>query len=352
MSRNFDDLKLAVEMLSGGTNTVIFDDVGMPSVMVRIPKLLLSELVTGSAASAHPAFVVNGDERASVYIAKYQNIVANERAYSLPVQDPRVSITFDAALAACRKKGEGWGVQPFALWSAIALWCKKNGFQPHGNNNYGKDINSSWEKGVATYMDGSNIGRTATGSGPATWYHDGTYAGIADMNGNIWEWCSGMRLAAGELQVIPYANCMLPTCEMDAASTEWKAVDADGSYVEPGSAGTIKLDYVSNHWQWTTGSPTSRSDTGRSAAFAATTCATDISDSGKRFLRMLTLLPEDGDTDYSGDYFYCNNGAAERFPIYGGSWSSVASAGVFYLGLHNARSFVYMSIGFRSAFYG
>ena len=28
---NFDDLKLSIEALSGGKNTVLFDDLGMPS---------------------------------------------------------------------------------------------------------------------------------------------------------------------------------------------------------------------------------------------------------------------------------------------------------------------------------
>ena len=31
---NFDDMKLAVEALSGGKNTVLLDDRGMPSIMV------------------------------------------------------------------------------------------------------------------------------------------------------------------------------------------------------------------------------------------------------------------------------------------------------------------------------
>ena len=31
---NFDDLKLAVEALTGGKNTVLLDDVGLPSIMV------------------------------------------------------------------------------------------------------------------------------------------------------------------------------------------------------------------------------------------------------------------------------------------------------------------------------
>ena len=32
---NFDDMKLAVEALTGGKNTVIMDDMDMPSIMVR-----------------------------------------------------------------------------------------------------------------------------------------------------------------------------------------------------------------------------------------------------------------------------------------------------------------------------
>ena len=354
MGKNFDDLKLAVEMLSGGTNTVIFDDIGMPSIMVRFPKLTRAELVAGDTNDAHYAFLVDSKEYASVFESKYQNIIANERAYSLPMQDPRASITFDAALTACRKKGEGWGIQPISLWSAIALWCKKNGTQPHGNNNYGRDHANTWEKGVASMALDSEgrIQRTATGSGPATWYHDGTYAGIADLNGNVWEWCAGLRLVEGELQVIPYANSILATCDMGVNSTQWKAIDKNGNYVEPGSTGTLKLDYVSSKWTWTTGTLTSQADSNRNCTFANVGCTSEVTDNAKRLLRSLTLLPEDGDTDYGGDYFYANNGAAERFPYRGGSWLYGALAGVFSTGLIDPRSHSGSHFGFRSAFYG
>lgn len=36
---NFDDFKLAIEAMTGGKNTVLFDDMGMPSVMVPFPKM-------------------------------------------------------------------------------------------------------------------------------------------------------------------------------------------------------------------------------------------------------------------------------------------------------------------------
>lgn len=41
---NFDDFKLAIEAMTGGKNTVLFDDMGMPSVMVPFPKMKIAEI--------------------------------------------------------------------------------------------------------------------------------------------------------------------------------------------------------------------------------------------------------------------------------------------------------------------
>lgn len=352
---NFDDLKLAVEMLSGGTNTVIFDDIGMPSIMVAIPKMTRADLIKSGTADPHPGFIMNGNTQDVVYESKYINIVQNSRAYSLPMQDPKANITFTQALEACRKKGEGWGVQPASLWSAIALWCKKNKTQPHGNNDFGKDKSSSWESGVVTYTyneDGIKNGRTATGSGPATWYHNGNQSGIADMNGNVWEWCSGMRLVTGQLQVILNANSILANCDMGESSAEWKALDKDGNFVAPSASNTLKLDYADSKWKWVVNTAKDSQDTGRGCNFKDITADEGVTDNAKAMLRLLTLLPEDSDEDYGGDYFWANNGNAERFLFRGGSWYGGANAGVFYSSFHDARSLSSRAVGFRSAFYG
>lgn len=103
---NFDDLKLSIEALSGGKNTVLFDDLGMPSVMVPFPKLKMSDLIAGGSENIHPAFSVDGVEKSVIYVSKYQNIVLNERGYSLPMRDPRASLNFDQAVAYCRNKGK------------------------------------------------------------------------------------------------------------------------------------------------------------------------------------------------------------------------------------------------------
>lgn len=343
---NFDDLKLSIEALSGGKNTVLFDDLGMPSVMVPFPKLKMSDLIAGGSENIHPAFSVDGVEKSVIYVSKYQNIVLNERGYSLPMRDPRANLNFDQAVTYCRNKGKGWSLTPYSLWSAIALWCRKNGTMPRGNNNYGADHAYGHEKGVPTYYESGKIARCATGSGPNTWNHNWMPDGIADLNGNVWEWCAGMRLMNGEIQIIPYANCMAADASMGASSTLWKAIAADGTLVEPGSAGTLKYNYVSGHIQLTSGDITPE-DTWRGDTYQNMTL--DSALTVPEIAKALLIYPDEPGGDYGGDGHYMNN-SGERLPLCGGCWLNASSAGVFNVNLCNPRSCLGTLIGFRSAY--
>ena len=343
---NFDDLKLSIEALSGGKNTVLFDDLGMPSVMVPFPKLKMSDLIAGGSENIHPAFSVDGVEKSVIYVSKYQNIVLNERGYSLPMRDLRASLNFDQAVAYCRNKGKGWSLTPYSLWSAIALWCRKNGTMPRGNNNYGADHAYGHEKGVPTYYESGKIARCATGSGPNTWNHNWMPDGIADLNGNVWEWCAGMRLMNGEIQIIPYANCMAADASMGASSTLWKAIAADGTLVEPGTAGTLKYNYVSGHIQLTSGDITPE-DTWRGDTYQNMTL--DSALTVPEIAKALLIYPDEPGGDYGGDGHYMNN-SGERLPLCGGGWNYTSSAGVFNVYLDAPRSYSSASIGFRSAY--
>ncbi|MGO5158652.1 MULTISPECIES: SUMF1/EgtB/PvdO family nonheme iron enzyme [unclassified Bilifractor] len=347
---NFDDVKLAVEALTGGKNTVIMDDMGMPSIMVVWPKQNNKDLIVGGSDRTHYGSIVNDVEK-TMYISKYVNIIVNDRAYSLPFQDPANSMDFDRAVSVCRNKGKGWGLMPYSLWSEVALWSRKNGTMPRGNNNFGQDYAYPLEKGVPIpgVLDQGRVARTATGTGPATWNHNWLPDGISDMNGNVSEWVAGYRSNNGELQIIPNANCMDPEVSLGANSAAWKAILADGSLVDPGTAGTLKYDVVSSQIQLCTDIKTLdiTKDVGNWLPYTSMTLASGVT--APEIAKALMIYPDEPGGDYGGDYHGINvNG--ERVASINGYWGYTSGGGVFYAGLDNRRSVTYGGLGFRSAY--
>ena len=99
MPANFDLSNLALKAVCPN-NEILYDDKGLPSIMVKIPKMTYAQLGLGSSTAVHPAFIVNGQEVDAIYISKYQNIVYDGRAYSLPGEEPKHTINFDSAVSA------------------------------------------------------------------------------------------------------------------------------------------------------------------------------------------------------------------------------------------------------------
>lgn len=354
---NFDTAELALRAAGCADNTFVYDDKGMPSIYVNFPNMRLSELLADGDSSAHPAFLVNGEEITNVYIGKYQGKVENSRMYSLPGVDPQTYINHDAADTYCANKGAGHHIITNAEWALAALISKKLGAQPKGNNNYGRDVTEAIRTASPTGFDSNrNAMRVATGTGPASWYHNGQINGVWGMNGNVWEWIRDLRLVKGEVQVIPYNNASDNTVSTAANSTQWRAINAAATsysnlYLTPNGSGTtsgsVKLNWVDSHWEWTTAVATTHSG---SAQFSATTCASGISAFCRMYLEAMALCPENGDSDYGSDLFYAATEADETVAIRGGNWSSAADAGVFNLSLYGVRGSSTNSIGARPAY--
>lgn len=346
---NFDLVNLALKATCPG-NEIILDDKGLPSVMVRIPKFKIKDVIDGGSDSTHPAFIVNGVEVPEIYISKFQNVIHNGRAYSLPGEDPTVNVNFDTARQACEAKGRGWHLMTHAEWAAIALWCRKNNLMPKGNNNYGKDHSETTYIAIPNpnHQDEGRTSRVLTGTGPVTWSHNGEVTGIWDLNGNVWEWCGGYRTLGGEIHILPNNNAADPNNSQSASSELWRAILENGSLVDPNTDGTLKWDFVDGKITLCK-TITNQADASRSTEFKNLAVAPEVS-TVPEILKALALFPADNG-DHGGDYFYMNNGAGlERLAYRGGRWSDGSNTGVFYMYGSYSRSGAGVALGFRSAF--
>lgn len=354
MAANFDLTNLAVTGLAPG-NELIYDNAGMPSIMVKIPKMTYKQLGMGESAAVHPAFIVNGQEVDAIYISKYQNIVQDGRAYSLGGVDPTASLDMDHARQYCEAKGEGWHLMTRMEWGLIQRMCEAAGFVPKGNNNYGRHDSESFYKAIPTYMSGGKIGRVATGTGPLTWYHDNSPSGISGLTGNVWEWMGAVRSVYGEIQFLVNNNGADSAHSQSPTSTEWKAISCvDGSFITPDGKGTtansVKIDIVGGKLQWAKTITHKNADGDwPSCTFGSIACSADIGANAKLLLQALGMMPYSSSDLCAGHTCWFRNSDEERAFFSGCGWSNPSyGLGSFYGSVPRSR--VDGGIGFRAAY--
>ena len=231
-----------------------------------------------------------------------------------------------------------------AEWGAIALWCRKNGHLPWGNNDLGRDCRECEIRARVTYRDPvAGICRVATGSGPVEWSHNRRADGIWDLNANVWEWVGGLRLICGELQFC------------DDTTERWFALDArSGKRILPDGAGTtpysVKLDYVNGAWIYTT-AVTDTLAKPRYCEFNDVSTDDTLCATVREWLIAYGLLPSHRGDDLAGVSLYANNGANERMPFRGGRWGQGVNTGVFKTCLDDPRNYAGAAVGFRCSYY-
>ncbi len=339
-----DSLRASVEAATGGRVTVLYDDKGYPSYMVRIPAFNVEDVDADLGTGLHPAFIVDGVAKSEILIGQYPALVKDGRAVSLPGVAPSSSVNYDTAVGYCTAKGVGWHLMTNWEWAAIALWCIKNGFQPRGNTNYGRAYDQTHETGVR--QDGGIPGdtagpaRTLTGSGPVTWFHDQTHAGICDLVGNVEEWIGGLKLSEGQIYM-PEDNDINLTDDTWPSSGVYFDSTASGS---SGNVGDVILNteranatsdkgYLCNAWA---------GNTSKSTAYSALPLAIQ-----QRMMQAM-IDPSFNTTDPVGRVWARNHD--ERLCRRGGFWTSGGHAGLAALNLCGIRTVATAFIGFRPAF--
>jgi len=318
--------------------------------------------------------------------------VTTEKVKSKPGVPPWCEITYREARQAACNLGTGWFLTPARVWARLAYEAAANGTQPHGPNgdtNPPSDAEYPDELGVRNWAlaDRGANDSALTGSGPATWFHNWRGDGVADLNGNIWEWVSGLFLLPENLDddsdtlheitgagedgyVLIHANDDLslrgsPFGE-STATAAGSLTDSNKDWTTDEFAGCYLYDDSGNLYYIDSNTATAVSidgaDTPASGPYEILELiSSDVTSGMSSGNRTLTLRSDadlgplaipatsdgTGSTTYSQDGYWFNP-TALRAAIRGGYWGIGVRAGVFALDLFNVPSDRGLAMGFRA----
>ena len=290
----------------------------------------MRDVIAGASDDLHPAFA--GGK--GFWVAKYPLCAEGGKFFVRKGGDPAVGYDLNEALDVCSKAGAR--MMTALEWGAITLQCFRRGFLPRGNTDYGKGVGETEYVALPTETnaEGKTI-RTAAGTGPKEWNHDGTENGIADLVGNVWEWQNGLKLKKGVLLVMP-----------DPASDKWKTIDASsGEFAEENAKNAVRIAWDGQNFFYT-GSEKAEEDVIRHCPIADVYADETVCVKAKeKLLALALLLPEPGLAD--GVSFYANAGAAERVCFRGGKCGMGVESGLYKTCLDDPPTLKTRSIGFR-----
>lgn len=343
---NYEDLRGAA-----ANSEIILDDLGVPSVMTKIPLVYLDELGIGSAHAPHPAFIINDVVVPYIYLPSFIGVIKNNRAYSLPNQDPAVYVTHDRAAEVCYNKGAGWHPMTAAEWGVLHNLITAAGLEPRGNTAQGRSHAKTYEHGVLSPGNQKDVYRTLTGTGGKSW----EAFGVNDIVGNVHKWIVGVRLVDGEIQIIANNNAAIHRTDLSANSNAWRAILQDGSLVAPGTAGTLKFDYSAAppstgstgnfHLSTTIENRQTTEEPYGAKDFGTLTAKTGVT--VPDILKALALFPNTNKTGRG--YFYMRN-KGERLLFRGGNYGFGGDAGEAHGHLLNPRSGSWAHLGLFPAY--
>jgi hypothetical protein len=373
------DLGQEIKELTEGKNELIFDKLGRPNVMVnfKVNETARNSFLSNNGVDyapsegnlgVHPAFVQSGKFQ-GFRLGKYMAARHNNHNFptSLRGMSPAHNITHDgctglinSANAGAFSNGKALHLETAPEVGYLSLLSRAKGFCCKGNSYFGTDQSSKNGTGIPCddhiYVSGeeSRVGKTLTGSGPASWNLDGTCLSPADLRGNAYEWKAGIRYYEGFIQVLDGNKAAIEGVDLSASSTEWKYVLANGTLSTTNDGTALGWSYsdvigASKPFELAQGSEIVR-QANEAEGYGGNNFSTLTAKAGivvPGILKELLVMPV-GSNDPTG-YSYMRNALLMERGLYFGGYchDGASNTGFGRCNGHNSRGYSNWNIGFR-----
>lgn len=197
---------------------IVMDSAGLPNYMT----MFYMEPGTYEPEDVPELFKIRNKIVPAVLVSQFTNTMIKGVPASLPYQQPKHTISYDEAAAACGRKGKGWHLMTNTEFVYLLHEAEELGHTIGGNTNYGSNSKNEQESGVRY----DSAGRTLTGCDPLTWSHDGTADGVFGLCGNFYEWVTGLRLHYGVIEYTKNNDAAVDGYTTEAP--DWQVATANG----------------------------------------------------------------------------------------------------------------------------
>ena len=285
---------------------IVMDSAGLPNYMT----MFYMEPGTYEPEDVPELFKIRNKIVPAVLVSQFTNTMIKGVPASLPYQQPKHTISYDEAAAACGRKGKGWHLMTNTEFVYLLHEAEELGHTIGGNTNYGSNSKNEQESGVR-------------------------YDGVFGLCGNFWEWVTGLRLHKGVVEYTPNNDAAV---EGYTEKPDWTVAEVNGRPLKlyGNSAGDVVMsvaEEIEENWE---------------GCHMADLQLEEL-DEVPEIAYKLGIVPHDWKHETAG--LWADSELEESVPFRGSSFNNTSNGGAGALNLNNPRSNVFSNVSFRSALF-